>query len=328
MLKFYSILIGENPNYTKFYQPASKRKIALYANCLMIPVILWFINSYLLVKHVLEGGVIAALITAFIASFIIFIIERAIIMSTGGRAIFWFRVFLGLLIASLGSISMDEVIFKHDIDNQVAKYKQTEINNASSFVDQEFVQKIDFQQSLVNQRSIEWKGALQAAKDESDGSGGSGQKRVGKIALFKMDIASKLESDYNKENQELISLKTALETRKANAKLKAESDFDGSALLLRIRAMFDLIAQDGFMLGVYILFTLFLFCLEFLVVVIKMSSKESIDEELEKAREALLRAKTKKTLQRTEIFFNPESFVPAVQNAKAALQRNPTSIFS
>ena len=149
MLKFYSILIGENPEVTKHYQPASKRKIILYANCLLVPVILWFINSYLLVRHVLEGGVIAALLTALIAAFLIFIIERAIIMSTGGRAIFWFRVFLGLIIASLGSISMDEVIFKNDIDNQVAQYKQTKINDASSFVDGKFIQKLVFKRPLL-----------------------------------------------------------------------------------------------------------------------------------------------------------------------------------
>ena len=143
-----------------------------------------------------------------------------------------------------------------------------------------------------------------------------------------MGIASKLESDYTKENQKLISLKATLETEIVKAKLKAESDFNGNALLLRIRAMFDLIAQDRFMLGVYVLFTALLFCLEFLVVVIKMSSKESIDEELEKAREELLRAKTKKTLGRSEIFFNPESLVTSVRHAETAIRNRPASIFN
>ena len=92
--------------------------------------------------------------------------------------------------------------------------------------------------------------------------------------------------------------------------------------------MFDLIAKDKFMLGVYLLFTLFLFCLEFLVVLIKIGSKNSIDEDLEKAREQLLRAKTKKTLDRSEIFFQPEHFVPSVQNANAAIQQKPSSIFN
>src|SRR5690606_12811114 len=110
MLKIYSIIIGENPNYTALFQPASKRKIALYANCLLVPIILWFINGYLLVKNVLEGSIFIALLTALIAASIIFLIERAIIMSNGSKPIFWFRIILGFIVATLGSISMDEVI--------------------------------------------------------------------------------------------------------------------------------------------------------------------------------------------------------------------------
>jgi hypothetical protein len=122
MLKFYSLLIGENPEYTATFQPSSKRKITLFANCMLVPIILWFINGYLLVKNVLEGSFWMALLTATVLAFIIFLIERAVIMSNGSKSIAAFRVVLGFIVASLGSICMDEVIFEHDIDNQVALY--------------------------------------------------------------------------------------------------------------------------------------------------------------------------------------------------------------
>lgn len=327
MLKYYSLIIGESPEYTKSFQPASKRKIALYANCMMVPVILWFINTFLLVNHVLEGSLFSAIVAAIIAGFIIFLIERAIIMSNGSKSIFWFRILLGFIIASLGSISMDEVIFKHDIDNQVTKYKQNEINNAVKNVEEDFTLKIANQQAIVAQKTMEWNQALKDAKSEADGTGGSGRKGVDGITKIKMSIASKLESDYNAENLKLSALQSNLETERNNTKLKAESEFNGNALLIRIRAMFDLIAQDKFMMGVYILFTLFLFCLEFLVVLIKAGSKNSIDEDLEKAREALLRAKTQKTLDRSELFYKPENFVTSVQQANAMMKQNSLTIF-
>lgn len=328
MLKFYSILIGENPEITKHYQPASKRKIILYANCLLVPVILWFINSYLLVRHVLEGGVIAALLTGLIAAFLIFIIERAIIMSNGGKAITAFRIVLGLIIAALGSISMDEVIFKNDIDNQVATYRQSAINEASNRTESEFIDKIAKQEAIVNQKHEEWKSARKTASDEASGAGGTKTKGVFRVAIFQMGIANKVDLDYKNEKEKLNALKASEEREKTKARLKAENDFNGNALLLRIRAMFDLIAKDRFMLGVYVLFTLFLFCLEFLVVLIKLNSKPSIDEELELAREDLLRAKTKKTLGRSEIFFNPESLVTSVRHAETAMRNRPASIFN
>jgi hypothetical protein len=327
MLKIYSIIIGENPKYTATFQPASKRKVALYANCLIVPVILWFINGYLLVSNVLEGSIFSAILTAFIAAFIIFLIERAIVMSNGSKPIFWFRIFLGIIVASLGSISLDEVIFKHDIDNQVIYYKQAEVDSAVHKVERDYQNQIGLQQSIVNQKGFEWNQSLKDAKGEADGTTGSHQKLVGKIALLKMNIANIQQTDYNTEKNKLPSLTSSVDTAKAQAKTKAEADFNGNALLVRIRAMFDLIAKDKFMLGVYILFTLFLFCLEFLVVLIKIGSKNSIDEDLEKAREVLLRTKTKKTLDRSEIFFQPEHFIPSVQTANSLVKQNVSSIF-
>lgn len=327
MLKFYSLIIGENPEYTASFQPASKRKIALYANCLMIPVILWFINGYLLVKNVLEESLFISILTAFISAFIIFLIERAILMSNGSKPIFWFRIFLGIIVASLGSISLDEVIFKNDIDNQVVIYKKNAVDNAIQKVEMDYQNQIVLQQNIVSQKDLDWNQSLNEVKGEADGTMGSHNKQVGKITLLKMAIANKKQNVYSTENNKLSTLKTSLETEKEKAKLLAESDFKENALLIRIRALFDLIAKDKIMLGVYILFTLFLFCLEFLVVLIKIGSNNSIDEDLEKAREKLMRAKTKKTLERNEIYYQPEHFIPSVKNANQLVKENISSIF-
>jgi hypothetical protein len=329
MLKICSIIIGENPKYTATFQPASKRKIVLYANCLLVPVILWFINGYLLITNVLEGTIFAALLTAFIAAFIIFLIERAIVMSNGSKPIFWFRIVLGFIIASLGSISLDEVIFKHDIDNQVAYYKQTEVDSAVSKVDRDYQNQIAMQQSIVEKKYSDWQNRLDEVNSEMKGGPkSSGYKGKGEIANENIRMAALLQSDYNTENHKLTLLKSSVNTTKTHAKTKAEVDFKGNALLLRIRAMFDLIAKDNLMLGVYILLTLLLFCLEFLVVLIKIGSTHSIDEELEIAREQLLRAKTKKTLERSEIFFQPEHLAPSVRNANILIEKKPSSIFN
>jgi hypothetical protein len=257
----------------------------------------------------------------------IFLIERAILMSNGSKSIFWFRILLGLIVAALGSISLDEVVFKHDIDNQVAQYKQAGAESAVQKVELEYQNQILLQQSIVNQKGLEWNQSLKDVKGEADGTTGSHQKQVGKIALLKMDIAERQETDYKSENDKLISLISSADKAKAQAKTKAEANFNGNALLVRIRAMFDLIAKDNFMLGVYILFTLFLFCLEFLVVLIKIGSKNSIDEELEQAREELIKTRTKKILDRSEIYFQPEHHAPAVHAANALVKQNVSSIF-
>jgi hypothetical protein len=271
MFKIYSIIIGENPKYTATFQPASKRKVALYANCLMVPVILWFINSYLLVSKVLEASFFSAILTAFVAAFIIFLIERAIVMSNGSKQIIWFRIILGFIIATLGSITMDEVIFKSDIDNQIVNYKQTEIDKAVNKVEKDYQNQIGFQQSIVAKKYADWQSRLDDVNAEMKGGPkSSGYRGKGDVAKENIRMASLLQADYISENNKLAVLSSSIATAKAKAGIEAASDFNGNALLIRIRAMFELIAKDIFMCGVYILFTLFLFCLEFLVVLIKI----------------------------------------------------------
>lgn len=328
MTKFFSILIGENPTYTAGFQPSSKRKIALYATCLMVPVILWFVNVYLLVLKTLELGMTVAIISAAFAALMIYLIERSILMSNGGRAIVVFRLIMGFLMALLGSISLDEVIFKSDIDNQMYLYKKAAIESAANSIEGEFRNQLIQQQANVSEKSAAWARSLDDAKSEADGTGGSRQRMVGKIAMLKMDIAQNQADEYKQESIKLQQLKALIENRKAEAKQTAAASFNESALLARVKALFELVAKDVFMAIIYGVFTLFLFCLEFLVVIIKTTSKKSIDEELEHAREELLRYKTNKVIERSTMLYRPENNHPVIKSANDFLTDKPTSLFN
>ena len=328
MLKFYSLLIGENPAYTATFQPSSKRKIALYANCMLVPILLWFINGYLMVRNVLEGSIWIAILTATILAFIIFLIERAVIMSNGSKSIAAFRVTLGFIVASLGSICMDEVVYKHDIDVQVSEYRKNAMDDAVKSKLQEYKNQLVQQQAIVAQKSALWSESLKDAKKEADGTGGSRVANVGKIAKLKLSVAAQQEKDYQSENAKLQSLSTSLEKEKKQAAINAEKEFNDNALLIRIRALFELISKDKFMMGVYILFTSLLFMIEFMVVIIKMDSKKSIDEEMEEARIELLRTKTRKTVGRAHVLYDVEQYIPAVSKANNMTKQNPASVFN
>src|SRR5436309_6337710 len=127
MLRIYCLLTGDDYEMVKNDTPASNRKIALLATCLFVPVIMWFINGVLLVHKVLLASFFTAIGAGIVVAFTIFLIERAVIMSNGKKLIPVFRVCLGLMVALLGSISLDEVVFKSDVDQQVAKKKEAMI---------------------------------------------------------------------------------------------------------------------------------------------------------------------------------------------------------
>ena len=328
MLKFYSFLIGEDYDHVRNYQPASRKKIALLANCMCVPIILWFINGFMLVSQVMKLSIVNALITAFVVAFIVFLIERAVIMASGNKWITSFRITLGIVVAMLGSISLDEVVFRSDIDQQVSQLKEAEINKAANTTNVLHLQELNKQEQLVALKASQWNQALKEANNEADGTGGSGVANVGKIALLKMEIAAKKETEYKNENDKLTSLKTLIEQEKLKAQSTADNNFASSALLIRIKAMALLISKDSTMLFVYILFSVFLFMLEFLVVIIKMFSKNSIDEELEIAREIMIRNRTQKILDRSEKHYNPEAIIASLQNANSTLQIKSRAVLS
>jgi len=325
-IAFCSFLIGQNPAYTASFQPSSKSKIALYANCLLIPVLMWLINTFMLVSHTLHGGTFMAIVASIITAFLIFLVERAIIMAPSNKFIVWFRMSLGFAIALLGSLALDEVIFKKDIDNQMLKYREAIVEDARKNVENAYQLRIAELQIEVNKKAKVWENTLQAASMEADGTGGSGQKQVGAITNLKLSVANRHEQDYRMESSKLDSMKSNFETEKRNAMLSAQKNFSGESLLLRIRALFDLVTDNLIMLLVYAIFTFVLFCLEFIVVLVKLFSTESIDEKIEKERERLLMLKTQKITSRGEYLYRPEYEHPMVKQALEMVNRN-NSIF-
>ena len=321
MLKLASIIIGEDPAYTAGFQPASKRKVILLASSLLLPVLLWFTNGYLLVSQVIRGGTVAALLTAIIAALVIFLIERAVIMSKASRVITAFRFLLGFVIALLGSIGLDEVIFKQDIDNKVAAYSAANVRRALAEVDSSYSMLIDAQQFVATQKYLAWRESLARASGEADGTDGSGIARVGKIAQLKLRVASLHEGVYNSEKQKLDVLHQEWAAQKAAEGKKAWRSFNSNGLLLRIKALHELIRDDLSMLVLYLLFTTLLFLLEFIVVLVKTFSSESIDEQLEGARERLMLLRVHKTMENATLYFEPGLHDSRVIDARAALSK-------
>jgi hypothetical protein len=255
--------------------PSSRKKVITLVSTLFIPVSMWFINILLMVSGIMEGSWISAIAAAIIASGLIFLIERNIIMSNGSRTILVFRVCIGFFIAFLGSITMDEVIFRNDIDMQMTKNMEKEMELAEDKVIRANEIVVASHEKLVSEKYNQWIQALEKATMEADGTGGSGSRGVHEIARLKMAFAAKHEFDYNKakDNLEKMRLNINLEKRKASDDVVAS--FNNSALLERIRAMFFLVSSDNYMLIIYLALTFFLFFLEFIVVILKWKLPKS-----------------------------------------------------
>ena len=115
MLKTASFLTGDNYKMLAADTPASKKKVVAMAIAMLVPVLIWIFNGFMLSFQVLQSGWGWAIITAIACGTIVFFIEKLIIMANGNKWLTFFRVCIGLIVALLGSIAIDEVIFKDDI---------------------------------------------------------------------------------------------------------------------------------------------------------------------------------------------------------------------
>jgi hypothetical protein len=269
MLRFFSLIIGEDYNNVKSATPNSRKKISALASVIFIPVIIWFFNCYFLVTKILEGTILNGLLTGVFMALVIFLIERSIAMAPNSTFNITFRILLGLVISILGAVVLDEIVFKEDIEQQMVELKNENINKHLEKIDTMYNSQTIRLQSEVDQKYADWQIALDDAKKEADGTGGSGSKGVHAIALMKMAVADSKAATYHNTKAELLNLQEKISRNKTETTELIDKSMKKSALLNRIKALFHLVKSDSYMLIIYSLFTLFVVLLEFIVVILK-----------------------------------------------------------
>lgn len=277
MIKFACFLTGDNYKLLATDTPASKKKVVALGIALMVPVLIWFLNGFLLSYMVLHTGMMNALLVAFICAVLIFATEKMILMANGNGWITFFRFFTGLVTALLGSIAIDEVVFKNDIDTEVSVLKQHRTEAAKRRAEQAFY--IDFNvaslDTSIQRAELVYSEREEAAVKEADGSSGTGNKGIGEVTAFKNEKAK----ERKLQLQTLQNKKDSLDVIKAAAIEKAgeqaSANFSADGLLIRVEALFQLAFSNRYMAIVYVAFTLLFLFLELLVVILKVSWKKT-----------------------------------------------------
>lgn len=275
MLRFACFITGDDYQMLKSDTPSSRKKVYTLVSVLSLPVLMWAINITLVMSIIMDKSLLISLAGGIIAAAVIFIIERSIIMANGSKPVMVFRVFLGLLIAVLGSVAFDEVIFKEDIDQQLNIMKEGKKKEAQESTRQYYATLIHKQEQEVTKRKQDWDHTLSEAQKESDGTGGSRQRGISGITRLKLDVASQKEIEYQRAKAELDSISKYGDDKENQAVKGVETDFSDHALLQRIKAMFDLVQSEFFVAALYVVITLLLFCMEFMVVILKLTLPKS-----------------------------------------------------
>ncbi len=327
MLKLFCKIIGDDYKILATETPESRKKVIAQGTVIFIPVIIWFIIGFLVSTKIMQLNTGNGLLIGFILGLLIFILERTIIMAHGKSIINWFRVILGIVIATLGAIFLDEIIFAADIDHQIAINQEAKQQHLIDSISKKYDELITVSEMRVVERYDDWYKSVHEVAGEADGTGGSGRVGTSSVTTLKKGIAADLKIQYNDELFRRDSLLLE-KTKMINLVSDKKNEPQQAGILIRVRALFQLVFSDWIMALIYVLFTLFLFSMEFLVVLIKAGwRKTNYERRLEMMEE--IRKRRMEMMMKQHAQLNPAEFHPNYENAKKYFESNSASkIFS
>ncbi len=129
-LKTGCFITGYNYGIVKNSSELSAKAVRKYLSAILIVSILWGFIGYSFAHRYLHTGIAGSIIAALVMIVIVIQIERQIILSVGrNKLVPLFRVLIGMVMAVIGSVIIDQIIFSEDVEKVRIGNIQTEVNN-------------------------------------------------------------------------------------------------------------------------------------------------------------------------------------------------------
>lgn len=294
IFKAACLLTGADYHRALHAPSPSRVKIGALALAIAVPTLIWIASTYLLVTRVLQLATGAGLMAALFSGTIILILETLIVKATGNFWISLFRVVLGLCAAAIGAVIIDEIVFAADVDQQMELLRTERSVQAGNRAAAQYaaLYQMDALDLDIMLAQKHYKALDSLARGEADGTIGSGHRGVDVVTRLKQQQANTARMEFenlvNKKKTHLLQQAQA----HSLAYAKAEKAFNPNSLLMRIKALFRLVMEEEAMLAIYAIFTLMMFVLEFLVIILKLCWKKTALETESDALEQLHKERT------------------------------------
>lgn len=150
------ILTGYNYMLLKNCSEASFRSLRRTTSALMIICLIWGTVGYGFAKMYLELSVYTSIITSITMVFLVIQIERQVILkSNRSNWLSFFRVCIGILMAIIGAVIVDQVIFQEDIEIAKEKLVLEKVNENLPIKTQQINREISRIDSILIDLNVE-----------------------------------------------------------------------------------------------------------------------------------------------------------------------------
>ncbi|MDG1278523.1 MAG: DUF4407 domain-containing protein [Algoriphagus sp.] len=284
-LKFGCFLTGYNYQIIKNSSEVSAKAVKKYLSALLIISGVWGFIGFFFTQRYLKTELLGSVIGSVILVFLIIQIERQIILSIGKNL--WassFRVVIGLVMAILGSIIIDQIIFKEDVEKRKISDIQSEVNNLLPIKTLELKNQIAQIDSLLNSRDFERNQisnevSLRPTISIPSSEGEFATDSTGKMVLVGRKVSNtsilnpkaeliplidkqiaELRDSKNEKEKQVINMQEVLEQE-----LKSKVGF-----LDELKTLFSIILESPVAIFVWVLWFIFFLAIELFVLVSKL----------------------------------------------------------
>lgn len=322
------LITGDNPEVLKKHTPYSRKKIQMLASLVLLPTLFWFFNGYLITHELMGKSSLISVLSGFVCAFIIFIVDRSIVLSSGGKVICWTRIVLGIAVAFVGALLIDSILFKDDVDRYLLEKYNAQSEQRKTEKESEYVPKILQQEARVKQSFDIWQMRVNDYKAEMDGTGGSKIPGHAKIAASKLELKDESRTEYDQQGNILKELLKEQKENAEQAKVQHLALIGDKSLLHRIENMHEMIfaSKDSFI--TYAMFFIIALVIELMVIIIKLGTKKSSYEKGEEVAERMFEMKLKEMEHNAKLLAEYNSrFGINEKDARAAVGKMPGHAF-
>jgi hypothetical protein len=284
-LAFGCCLTGLNFHIVRSCSELSMKRVIKYTSSLLVISLLWAFIGYAFTDRYLKGTWFACIMGIVLMVFVVIQIERQIILSSkDNKMLHGFRVVLGIAMALIGTVIIDQIIFKEDIakrklitmDEEVKKIfpgRAEELKNqiaeiVSTIEAKEFERKAITDDISANPFVKVFERVVQrdTAKNESVTITRKNLPNPKFQLVEPLDKAILgLREEKSKKDSTLLGLRPVIE-----AELKQNVGF-----LDELEVMYALLSESGVSLCAWLIWFVFLLGLELLILASKIGETET-----------------------------------------------------
>lgn len=128
-IKTGCFITGWNYHILQSCTESSRKQLKKYLSAILILIILWAFIGYTFSQRYIKTELWGSLIAALIFVVIIVQVERQIILTVGKtKGLAFLRLVLAVIMAIIGSVIIDQIIFKDDIDKKMVELVDMQVN--------------------------------------------------------------------------------------------------------------------------------------------------------------------------------------------------------